>query len=127
MTTPGMFQQELVPNYSRIYNTSNYMYIQREVGRRLLHKYKRYNEVTLELARDKLQTVHDYWRGPLNIHELLEHTIRQLVGEIDTEIAQHTQFDHMDPSILYHPESGITREEKHKLRTLPAFEFQMNY
>jgi len=122
-----MFQQQLDPKYQLWFSPENIEHIQKEVARRLLQEYTSYNEVTYEFARQRLLDTFYEWNGPLTLNELLELVICDLVEEIRTEIEWHTRFDGFDPLRLYTIESGITREEKVKLRAPRKFTFNMRY
>lgn len=122
-----MFQLQMDPKYQVWFSQENVVYIQKEVARRLLQEYTSYNEVTYEFARQRLLDTFYEWNGPLTLNELLELVICDLVDEIRTEIEWHTRFDNYDPFKLYTTESGITREEKVKLRPSRKFVFNMRY
>lgn len=127
MVTSGMFQLQMDPKYQVWFSDQNVIYIQKEVARRLLQEYTSYNEVTYEFARQRLLDTFYEWNGPLTLNELLELVICDLVEEIRTEIEWHTRFDNFDPFKLYTTESGITKEEKVKLRPSRKFVFNMRY
>lgn len=127
MVTPGFFSSQSQPASRLWFNDKNVAYIQQEVTRRLANEFEGTNEVAFDFARERLHHTYYYWRGPLTLDELLEKTICDLVSDIRTEIEMHTRFDHFDPMTLYDPGTGLTREEKVKLRKPFKFEFQMNY
>lgn len=127
MTTPGFFQQQLDPQYRIWYSDENVRYIQREVARRLKKKYIEYIEVGFDDVREMLESTYHTWRGQTNLAELLERVVCNFVTDIDTELTGRDQFSHCNPRTLYFPGTGITREERVKLKWSPKFEFQMNY
>jgi hypothetical protein len=127
MVTSGMFQQQVDPKYQLWFSQENIEYIQQEVARRLLQEFTSYNEVTYDFAKQRLLSTFYEWNSPLTLNQLLELVICDLVEEIRTEIEWHTRFDNFDPLRLYTTESGITREEKVKLRPSRKFTFNMRY
>jgi len=127
MVTPGFFTQQTQPSSRIWFNDKNVCFIQKEVTRRLAQEFEGTNEVSYDFAKERLEKEYYYWRGPLTLNELLEKVICDLVSEIRTEIEWHTRFDHFDPLTLYDPGTGLTREEKVKLKTPLKFEFQERY
>lgn len=127
MTTPGFFQQQLDPQYRLWYSDENIRYIQREVARRLQKKYIEYIEVGYDDVREMLESTYHTWKHPEDIDTLLERVICDYVTDIDTEISGRYQYSQFNPRTLYFPGTGITREERVKLKHSPKFEFQMNY
>ena len=127
MVTSGFFQQQLTPNYRIWTSDKNVEYIQYEVQRRLAQEFQGSNQVTFSFAKQRLVDTLNEWRGPLTQSQLLELVICDLVSDIRTEIEQNTRFDNFDPLNLYNMGTGITREEKVKLRKPRKFEFIMRY
>lgn len=127
MTTPGFFQQQLDPQYRYWFSDESIRYIQREVARRLKRKYIEYIEVGYDDVRTMLESTYHTWKNPTNLDDLLERVVCDYVQDIDTELMGRDRFAHCDPRTLYYPGTGITREERVKLKWAPKFEFQMNY
>lgn len=124
---PGFFQEQVDPVYNVWFSGKNVQYIQKEVARRMGLKYAGYIEPEASWVMESLQDTYTTWNGPLTLNELLEMVICNFVQDINTDIEWTTRFNHCNPRTLYHPGTGITREEKVKLNPGYKFEFQMNY
>jgi len=127
MSTAGLFQQNVDPNFRLWVSDENIRYIQREVARRLSEKYTERVKLEYDTVRDMLIQTMGRWRGPLTQNGLLEMVICDFVKDIDTDIEWRNRFNHYNPRTLYFPGTDITREEKVKLNPGYKWEFQMNY
>jgi hypothetical protein len=127
MTTFGFFQQQLTPNFRIWFCDENVRYIMSQVTKRLAEKYTDKIEIEYDRAYNMLLHTYSYWRGPLDLDQLLEMTICDFVTDIDTDIQWRNRFNHFDPRRLYKPDSDITMQEKVKLKPGYKLTFQMNY
>jgi hypothetical protein len=129
MTTPGFLQQSFDPRHDAVwFSRERLTYVQREIARRLQQSYVEYIEVPLLDLKIAMQRGLMLARGnPPMPDALAEQIIEEYVRDYHTEFQQQRQFVHCDPKTLYFPGTGITREERVKLKPSYKFEFQMNY
>lgn len=127
MSTSGLFQQNVDPNFRLWISDENVRYIQREVTRRMRGKYQETVGIEYDTVRNMLIQTLGRWRGPLTENGLLEMVICDFVKDIDTDIEYRNRFNNYNPRTLYFPGTDITREEKIKLNPGYKWEFQMNY
>lgn len=125
--TSGMFMQQLDPNFRIWTSEKNMKYIQSEVTRRLSKKYV--DPVIFDLEAIRTYFIHNLTSNhqPMNLDQLLEHTICLITQNLDTDIEWYSRFNNFEPRTLYHPQSGITMAEKVKLKQGYKLEFQMRY
>src|SRR3972149_1787327 len=116
--TAGFFQPILDPEWRAWMEDERlFYYIQKEVARRLKQKYIEYIEVPIDTVKVNLLHTKEFWRGPLNLDELLEMTIYNLTSEIDTDLENlNNRFHQYNPRTLYFGFDGITKEEKIKMK-----------
>jgi hypothetical protein len=125
--TSGFFLQNCSPLYRQWTSQKFMKYIQSEVTRRLAKKYV--DPVIYDLDAIRTYFIHNLTSNhqPMNLDQLLEHTICLIVQALDTELEGYSRFNNFEPRTLYHPQSGITMAERVKTRQTPKFEFQMRY